>query len=69
MTIDDTSTLAVAWTKSSYSADAAQCVEYARVAGHVAVRDSKQATGPAFLIAPATLSRFAAAVSEGSLGS
>ena len=36
----------VRWHKSSYSSASGQCVEVARVAGAVVVRDSKNPAGP-----------------------
>ncbi|MFJ6729778.1 DUF397 domain-containing protein [Streptomyces sp. NPDC091281] len=40
------------WFKSSYSNGAQNCLESARVAGVVPVRDSKQTDGPALLFKP-----------------
>ncbi|NUT51187.1 MAG: DUF397 domain-containing protein [Saccharothrix sp.] len=39
----------VRWRKSSRSSSQANCVEVARVAGRVAVRDSKNPDGPVLL--------------------
>ncbi|KOX32449.1 MULTISPECIES: DUF397 domain-containing protein [unclassified Streptomyces] len=58
-----------AWRKSSYSGDnGGQCVEVADLAAHVAVRDSKNPGGPAFLAAPAAFAAFVSAAAEGRLG-
>ncbi|MFB7030603.1 MULTISPECIES: DUF397 domain-containing protein [unclassified Streptomyces] len=57
------------WRKSSYSADnGGQCIEVADLAAHVAVRDSKNPEGPAFLAAPAAFTAFVSAAAEGRLG-
>ncbi|WP_432128990.1 DUF397 domain-containing protein [Streptomyces sp. bgisy082] len=58
-----------AWRKSSYSGDnGGQCVEVADLTAHVAVRDSKNPEGPAFLAAPAAFAAFVGAAAEGRLG-
>ncbi|MET9377110.1 DUF397 domain-containing protein [Streptomyces sp. NPDC002992] len=58
-----------AWRKSSYSGDTGgQCVEVADLTAHVAVRDSKNPDGPAFLATPAAFSAFVTATAEGLLG-
>ncbi|MET9929796.1 MULTISPECIES: DUF397 domain-containing protein [unclassified Streptomyces] len=57
------------WRKSSYSADnGGQCIEVADLTAHVAVRDSKNSGGPAFLAAPAAFAAFVSAAAEGRLG-
>ncbi|MFF5634623.1 DUF397 domain-containing protein [Streptomyces sp. NPDC012825] len=57
------------WRKSSYSADnGGQCIEVADLTAHVAVRDSKNPEGPAFLAAPAAFAVFVSAAAEGRLG-
>jgi hypothetical protein len=48
--IDDASTLPVSWRKSSYSGAQSDCVEVGTVGERVAVRDSKNPTGPALLL-------------------
>lgn len=50
------------WRKSSYSANGSQCVEVAFVADTVAVRDSKNPTGPALIFTPADWTTFLAVV-------
>lgn len=51
------------WVKSSYSANTGNCVEVARnVPGTIAVRDSKDADGPALQFAPAEWREFLASV-------
>lgn len=51
---------AIRWRKSSYSSDqGGECVEIAEApAATVAVRDSKNPTGPVLTIAPATFTAF-----------
>ena len=46
------------WRTSSYSNGQANCVEAAHVPGAVAVRDSKDPSGPRLAIAPATWQAF-----------
>ncbi|GAA3396172.1 DUF397 domain-containing protein [Streptomyces roseoviridis] len=59
---------AAAWRKSSYSSDTGgQCIEVADLAAHVAVRDSKNPTGPHFLASPAAFTAFVTAAAEGRL--
>ncbi|WP_422770897.1 DUF397 domain-containing protein [Plantactinospora sp. WMMC1484] len=67
----------VTWRKSSYSGDQGACVEFALLgragdagAAHagaadaaVAIRDSKDATGPALLFAPTAWTAFTTALS------
>ncbi|GAA0520516.1 hypothetical protein GCM10011581_10830 [Saccharopolyspora subtropica] len=50
--VDRASDLAVQWRKSSRSQQGAQCVEVGATAEFTAVRDSKNPTGPALLLAP-----------------
>ncbi|WP_431911176.1 DUF397 domain-containing protein [Micromonospora carbonacea] len=62
MTPTTSAALATArWRKSSRSGDEGACVEMAVVPGAVAVRDSKDPTGPALLFPPTTWAAFAAA--------
>ncbi|GAA3922534.1 DUF397 domain-containing protein [Streptomyces gulbargensis] len=57
-----------AWRKSSYSGDTGgNCVEVADLAAHVAVRDSKDPEGPAFLATPAAFTAFVRAAAGGHL--
>lgn len=57
------------WRKSSYSGDnGGECIEVADLAAHVAVRDSKNPEGPAFLTAPAAFTAFVRAAAEGRIG-
>ncbi|MFG2527151.1 DUF397 domain-containing protein [Streptomyces sp. NPDC048516] len=64
--IDDASTLAGDWWKSSRSDTGAQCVEFGIIDGEsVAVRDSKIPNGPALLLSRAQVAGFVEAVSEG----
>ncbi|MGW3626982.1 DUF397 domain-containing protein [Streptomyces sp. NPDC000880] len=48
-----------AWRKSSYSGDqGGSCIEVAETLHTVAVRDSKNPSGPALALAPATFAAF-----------
>lgn len=48
-----------AWFKSSYSNDTGgACVEIAKCANHVGIRDSKDRTGPALVVPTAAWSSF-----------
>lgn len=56
-----------AWRKSSYSGDQGACVEFALVAdtapdNTVAIRDSKDTTGPILLFSPAAWTAFTTAL-------
>ncbi|MEU2759403.1 DUF397 domain-containing protein [Streptomyces sp. NPDC007094] len=65
---DDASTLSVTWWKSSRSDSGTQCVECGVVdAESVAVRDSKEPTGPALIVGRGALAAMVAAVSVGTL--
>ncbi|MFE9340882.1 DUF397 domain-containing protein [Streptomyces sp. NPDC007063] len=66
--VDDASTLPVSWWKSSASAAQSDCVEVGTVDDRsVAVRDSKNPTGPALLLTRGQLSAFVSAVADGQL--
>ncbi|MFC8012622.1 DUF397 domain-containing protein [Streptomyces cinereoruber] len=57
------------WRKSSYSGDTGgNCIEVADLAAHIAVRDSKNPEGPAFLTTPAAFTAFVTAAAEGRIG-
>jgi hypothetical protein len=57
-----------AWRKSSYSSDqGGECVEVAETPHTVAVRDSKNPTGPALTLAPAAFTAFVSAAARGDL--
>ncbi|MFJ3782259.1 DUF397 domain-containing protein [Streptomyces sp. NPDC090093] len=57
------------WRKSSYSGDTGgNCIEVADLTAHVAVRDSKNPEGPAFLASPAAFTAFVTAAAEGRVG-
>ncbi|MDT3396321.1 DUF397 domain-containing protein [Streptomyces sp. B1866] len=59
----------VHWFTSSYSNDqGGECVEGARVEGAMAVRDSKNRTGPAFVFTADAWMTFIAAVKADGLG-
>ncbi|MFF5924616.1 DUF397 domain-containing protein [Streptomyces hydrogenans] len=58
-----------AWQKSSYSGDnGGDCIEVADLSAHIAVRDSKNPEGPAFLASPAAFAVFVSAAAEGRVG-
>ena len=58
----------IAWRKSSYSSDTANCVEFARMpSGGVAVRDSKDPDGGILRFPDASWSAFIRDVCDGSL--
>ena len=60
------------WYKSSYSGDTGNsCIELARQTtrpGTVAVRDSKDKTGPALVLTPVAWASFVSAVRNGEFG-
>ncbi|WP_406335832.1 DUF397 domain-containing protein [Streptomyces zaomyceticus] len=57
------------WRKSSYSGDTGgECIEIADLTPHIAVRDSKNPQGPAFLATPAAFTAFVRAAAEGRIG-
>ncbi|HEY9473636.1 MAG TPA: DUF397 domain-containing protein [Mycobacteriales bacterium] len=56
-----------AWRKSSYSGNGANCVEVAFSADAVAVRDSKNSTGPTLVFTPADWTTFLRAARAGHL--
>lgn len=59
----------VAWRKSSYSGGTGNCVEIAgNMPGAVAVRDSKDPSGPALTFTPGAWRAFIAQVKNGELG-
>jgi hypothetical protein len=47
-----------AWLKSTYSDPGQNCVEVAETPTGIGLRDSKNPTGPALLLTPATWTRF-----------
>ncbi|MGA5637590.1 DUF397 domain-containing protein [Streptomyces cinereoruber] len=60
---------AASWRKSSHSGDTGgNCIEVADLAAHIAVRDSKNPEGPAFLATPAAFTAFVTAAAEGRIG-
>jgi hypothetical protein len=54
------------WRKSTYSAEAANCVEIATIPSTILVRDSKTPTGPRLAFPPAAWADFLAHVAEAS---
>ncbi|MFC9704041.1 DUF397 domain-containing protein [Streptomyces sp. NPDC056943] len=58
----------VEWRKSSYSGNTGgDCVEVAGLAPHIAVRDSKNPTGPHVRATPAAFAVFVVAAAQGCL--
>ncbi len=53
------------WRKSSHSATQTNCVEIARVADVVAVRDSKDPNGPVLVFTPSEWAAFLAGARDG----
>ena len=53
------------WRTSSYSGGNGECVEVAALDGVVAVRDSKDPTGPVLLVAPGAFAAFVRAAAHG----
>ncbi|WP_067826955.1 DUF397 domain-containing protein [Nocardia inohanensis] len=53
------------WFKSTRSTGAKECVEIAFLPAAVAIRDSKDPTGPSLHFAPAEWDRFTAALAAG----
>lgn len=54
------------WVKSSHSAGGSDCVEVAHLRrGHVAVRDSKNPTGPALIVTPSAWDAFLGGTKSG----
>ncbi|MFB8418429.1 DUF397 domain-containing protein [Streptomyces albidoflavus] len=63
--VSDASALPVTWWKSSYSDSGAQCVECGIVSSTaIAVRDSKDAHGPALLFSASALTTFVNGVAK-----
>lgn len=61
-----TDTSAAKWLKSSRSRDGGECVEVAHLTnGAVAVRDSKNPTGPALIFTPAEWDAFTTGIQNG----
>lgn len=52
------------WRKSSYSGNTGNCVEVAALDGLIAVRDSKDPSGPALTFSPESWQEFTAALKE-----
>ncbi|MGN5379266.1 DUF397 domain-containing protein [Streptomyces lasalocidi] len=48
----------LAWQKSKYSAEAANCVEIATTLSAIHIRDSKNSTGPQLTVTPSTWTDF-----------
>jgi hypothetical protein len=55
----------VEWRKSQRSGDNGACVEIARAAAAVGIRDSKDRSGPVLSFAPAAFADFLAATASG----
>ncbi|MFF0968598.1 DUF397 domain-containing protein [Streptomyces sp. NPDC003703] len=59
---------AIRWRKSSYSGNTGgECVEYAHLTAHIALRDSKNPAGGHLAVAPEVFSRFVGAAARGEL--
>ncbi|GGM58458.1 hypothetical protein GCM10012275_32090 [Longimycelium tulufanense] len=56
---------AVSWRKSSRSGSSSMCVEVARSSGWVALRDSKDPTGPALVVSPEIFDMFLRRLCQG----
>jgi len=54
-----------AWKKSSRSSGNGQCVEWAPLSGAVAVRDSKDPTGPVLIFTPDEWAAFVGGAKDG----
>lgn len=66
--VEDSSTLPVKWWKSSASGTQSDCVECGVLDGRtVAVRDSKNPTGPALLLTRAAVAGLVAGLKSGEL--
>lgn len=67
--VEDSSTLPVKWWKSSASGTQSDCVECGEVDDRtVAVRDSKNPTGPALLLSRGSLAGLVAGIRAGDFG-
>jgi len=53
------------WRKSSFSSDTANCVEVAVITPHIAVRDSKDPTGPELHFPAAVWADFVRSTKDG----
>ena len=57
------------WRKSTYSgSDGGECIEVADLAPHIAVRDSKNPTGPVLTLAPTAFAAFVEAAAQERIG-
>jgi hypothetical protein len=56
--MEPTDLYTLTWHKSSHSGGKLGCVEVARTQATVAVRDSKNPTGPALMVSPVAFARF-----------
>lgn len=66
--VEDSSTLPVTWWKSSASGTQSDCVECGIVDGQViALRDSKNPTGPALLLSRAAVAGLVSGIKSGAL--
>jgi hypothetical protein len=64
--IDNASTAGLAWRKSSFSGAQNDCIEIATTADDmIAVRDSKNPTGPALLVSKSELRAFVDGAKDG----
>lgn len=67
MKLDNVDLASAVWRKSSYSSGNGQCVEIAFTGGIVAMRDSKDPSGPALIFIPGQFSAFIQGVIDGEL--
>ena len=58
MTLTTSERMSLVWRKAQRSTTNGSCVEIASVAGKIAVRDSKDPSGPILVYTPAELSAF-----------
>jgi Domain of unknown function (DUF397) len=63
--IANASSVKLSWRKSSHSDSGGHCIEIAEAPGAVAVRDSKDPSGPALVFPVGALQAFIAAVKLG----
>ena len=65
MTLTEPERAALSWVKSQASTYNGQCVEIASAPGKIAIRDSKNPTGPILVYTPAEFKAFISSVRNG----